>query len=92
MEIIKTSQYLRTKKQLIKKHALSKSEIENTLDLFEKDPHQNLGDSDSPFPLSISTFSGMMSRATTSLCCANSMPFERPTYPVPAIAILRLPI
>jgi hypothetical protein len=38
MEIIKTSQYLRTKKQLIKKHVLSKSEIENTLDLFEEDP------------------------------------------------------
>jgi mRNA-degrading endonuclease HigB of HigAB toxin-antitoxin module len=38
MEIIKTSQYLRTKKQLIKKHVLSKLEIENTLDLFEEDP------------------------------------------------------
>ncbi len=38
MEIIKTSQYLRTKKQLITKHILSKAEIENALDLFEKDP------------------------------------------------------
>lgn len=38
MEIIKTSQYLRTKKQLIKKHALSKSEIESALALFEEDP------------------------------------------------------
>lgn len=39
MEIIKTSQYLRTKKQLIKKHTLSNAEIESALDLFEKDPH-----------------------------------------------------
>ena len=30
----------------------------------------------------------MISRATTSLCCAKSSPFDRPTYPVPAIAIL----
>lgn len=39
MEIIKTSQYLRTKKQLIKKYALSKTEIESALALFKKDPH-----------------------------------------------------
>ena len=39
MEIIETSQYLRTKKQLIKKHALSKHEIDNALKYFEKDPY-----------------------------------------------------
>jgi hypothetical protein len=39
MEIIKTSQYLRTKKRLIKKHTLSKAEIESALDLFESDPY-----------------------------------------------------
>ncbi len=39
MEIIKTSQYLRTQKQLIKKHALTKVEIESTLELFEDDPY-----------------------------------------------------
>jgi len=39
MEIIETSQYLRTKKQLIKKYALSKHEIDNALEYFEKDPY-----------------------------------------------------
>jgi len=39
MEIVQTSQYLRTKKRLIKKHILSKTEIENALELFEKDPY-----------------------------------------------------
>ncbi len=39
MEIIKTSQYLRTQKQLIKKHALIKVEIESTLERFEEDPY-----------------------------------------------------
>ena len=39
MILVKTSQYFRTQKQLIKKHTLSKVEIENALDLFEKNPH-----------------------------------------------------
>jgi len=39
MEIIKTSQYIRTQKHLIKKHTLSKTDIESSLTLFEKDPH-----------------------------------------------------
>ena len=39
MEIIETSQYLRTKKQLIKKHTLSKLEIDTALECFAKDPY-----------------------------------------------------
>lgn len=37
MEIIETSQYLRTKKHLIKKHSLTQTEIENAIDLFKED-------------------------------------------------------
>ena len=37
MNIIETSQYLRTKKHLIKKHILSKSEIEGCLKLWATD-------------------------------------------------------
>lgn len=33
------------------------------------------------------TFSGTTSKMRTSLCCANSMAKERPTYPIPATAI-----
>ena len=39
MIIIKTSQYLRTKKRLIKKHILSEDEIEKVLILFQKEPY-----------------------------------------------------
>ncbi len=39
MVIVKTSQYLRTKKHLIKKHSLTDTEIEGTLDLFTEDPY-----------------------------------------------------
>jgi UDP-glucose 6-dehydrogenase len=35
----------------------------------------------------ISTFVGMTSRATTSLCCAKSTALFKPTYPVPAMVI-----
>jgi len=37
MTITQTVQYLRTKKKLLKKHALSENNIETTLLLFEKD-------------------------------------------------------
>jgi len=37
MEIIETSQYLRTKKHLIKKHSLTQIEIENAIVLFKED-------------------------------------------------------
>ncbi len=37
MLIIETVQYLRTKKKLLKKHSLSKNDIEITLDLFKRD-------------------------------------------------------
>lgn len=40
MQIVETSQYLRTKKHLIKKHSLSIKDIESTLELF-KDDHSN---------------------------------------------------
>src|SRR5690606_35725310 len=36
---------------------------------------------------SIATFSGTMSSAITSWCCASNTALERPTYPVPAMAI-----
>ena len=38
MTITETVQYLRTKKKLLKKHSLSKNDIEITLDLFQ---HKN---------------------------------------------------
>jgi len=38
MQIYKTSQYLRTQKKLIKKHALSQTDIDETLVLFKEDP------------------------------------------------------
>jgi len=39
MEIIKTSQYERTHKKLIKRHALTRNDIEDTILLFQKDPN-----------------------------------------------------
>ncbi len=39
MELIQTTQYLRTKKHLIKQHAISKVEVESALDLFKEDPY-----------------------------------------------------
>ncbi|WP_346388927.1 hypothetical protein [Sulfurimonas sp. NWX367] len=41
MEIIKTSQYLRTEKQLIKKYVLSQIQINDTLELFKQDPNHS---------------------------------------------------
>ncbi len=38
MEIIKTSQFLRSQKFIIKKHILSQKKIDDTLELFIKDP------------------------------------------------------
>ncbi len=37
MDIIKTSQYLRIEKQLIKRYVLSQSQIDTTLELFKQD-------------------------------------------------------
>jgi len=39
MQIIKTSQYLRTQKYIIKKHILSLIDINKTLELFQKNPY-----------------------------------------------------
>jgi plasmid maintenance system killer protein len=38
MKIHETAQYLRTQKRVIKKHALTQSDIDRTLTLFKKDP------------------------------------------------------
>lgn len=37
MTITHTAQYLRTKKKLLKKHALTQNDIDMTLEVFEKD-------------------------------------------------------
>ncbi len=39
MNIVKTVQYLRTEKHLIKKHTLAKTQIDVALKLFKHDPH-----------------------------------------------------
>jgi len=39
MKIVKTSQYLRTQKRLIKKYILSEDKINNTLELFKREPN-----------------------------------------------------
>ena len=39
MQIVKTSQYLRTQKFITKKHILSLKDIDKTLELFISDPY-----------------------------------------------------
>ncbi len=41
MEIIKTSQYLRIEKQLIKRYVLSQIQINDTLELFKEDSNHS---------------------------------------------------
>ena len=39
MQLVKTSQFLRTQKFITKKHILSQNDIDKTLKLFTSDPH-----------------------------------------------------